>query len=132
MKPWRPIFAVRVGFGPSHYSASSARTNVAALLGEAVAQHGLVFVLEDLHKVSPSVLSVIEEGLSLLRSSGRGNISYCSLLAPPERWAPRHNDRLVGKASGVIGAGRRGRQRHFAALRTRRPRDSPSDLAEAG
>ena len=46
----------------------------AALLAEGSALGGLVFVFEDLHKVSPSVLSVLEEALSLLRGWGRGNV----------------------------------------------------------
>lgn len=62
------------GFQPSHYSANLRAEMFAALLSEGGGERGLVFVLEDLHKVSPSVLTVIEEGLSLLRASGRGKI----------------------------------------------------------
>jgi tetratricopeptide (TPR) repeat protein len=72
------------GLQPSHYSASLRAEMFAALLSEGGGERGLVFVLEDLHKVSPSVLSVIEEGLSLLRASGRGNI-FVLLTSRPAR-----------------------------------------------
>ena len=61
------------GLRPGHYSVSLRAQMFAALLAEASDTRGLVFVLEDLHKVSPSVLSLLEEGLSHLRSWGRGN-----------------------------------------------------------
>jgi tetratricopeptide (TPR) repeat protein len=62
------------GFQPGNYSVSFRAQLFAAILAEASNQKGLVFVLEDLHKVSPSVINIIEEGLALLRSRGRGNV----------------------------------------------------------
>ncbi|MEO5335948.1 MAG: restriction endonuclease [Magnetospirillum sp. WYHS-4] len=47
---------------------------LAALLAEAGAARGLVFIFEDLHKVPPSVLSLLADTLRQLRSTGMGNI----------------------------------------------------------
>lgn len=67
-------FCSPTGLRPDNYSAGLRAQMFAALLAEASATGGLIFVFEDLHKVSPSVLSVLEEALSLLRGSGRGNV----------------------------------------------------------
>jgi tetratricopeptide (TPR) repeat protein len=72
------------GLRPGQYSVSLRAQMFAALLAEASGAHGLVFVLEDLHKVSPSVLSLLEEGLSYLRSWGRGNV-FVLLTSRPAR-----------------------------------------------
>jgi tetratricopeptide (TPR) repeat protein len=78
------------GLRPSHYSASLRAQMFAALLAEASGGSGLVFVLEDLHKVSPSVLSVLEEGLSLLRAWGRGNV-FALFTSRPAKEAGGHD-----------------------------------------
>jgi len=62
------------GLRVRHYSPSLRAQILAALLAEGSGTRGLVFVLEDLHKAPPSVLNVLEEGLSLLRSWGRGKV----------------------------------------------------------
>jgi tetratricopeptide (TPR) repeat protein len=72
------------GLQPGHYSVSLRAQMFAALLAEASSTCGLVFVLEDLHKVSPSVISVLEEGLSYLRGWGRGNV-FVLLTSRPAR-----------------------------------------------
>ena len=69
---------------PGNYSVSFRAQLFAAILAEASTQKGLVFVLEDLHKVSPSVINIIEEGLALLRSWGRGNV-FILLTSRPAR-----------------------------------------------
>jgi tetratricopeptide (TPR) repeat protein len=79
-------FCCSSGLQPSHYSASLRAQIFAALLAEAGGRCGLVFVLEDLHKVSPSVISVLEEGLSYLRSWGRGNV-FVLLTSRPAKEA---------------------------------------------
>jgi tetratricopeptide (TPR) repeat protein len=78
------------GLRPSHYSASLRAQMFAALLAEASSTGGLVFVLEDLHKVSPSVISVLEVGISLLRGWGRGNI-FLLLTSRPTRETGVHD-----------------------------------------
>jgi tetratricopeptide (TPR) repeat protein len=78
------------GLRPSHYSASLRAQMFAALLAEASATGGLVFVLEDLHKVAPSVLSVLEEGLSLLRGWGQGSV-FTLLTSRPAREVGGHD-----------------------------------------
>jgi tetratricopeptide (TPR) repeat protein len=78
------------GLRPSHYSASLRAQVFAALLAEAGGTSGLVFVLEDLHKVSPSVISVLEEGVSLLRGWGRGNV-FVLLTSRPAREVGGHD-----------------------------------------
>lgn len=78
------------GLRPSHYSVSLRAQMFAALLAEASTTCGLVFVLEDLHKVSPSVISIIEEGLSQLRGWGRGNV-FVLLTSRPARETGAHD-----------------------------------------
>ena len=78
------------GLRLSRYSTRLRAQMFAALLAEASGTGGLVFVLEDLHKVSPSVLSVLEEGLSFLRSWGRGNV-FALLTSRPAREAGGHD-----------------------------------------
>lgn len=78
------------GLQPSRYSVSLRAQMFAALLAEASSASGLVFVLEDLHKVSPSVISVLEEGLALLRGSGRGNV-FVLLTSRPVRETGAHD-----------------------------------------
>jgi tetratricopeptide (TPR) repeat protein len=72
------------GLQPSNYSVSLRAQIFAALLAEASAAGGLVFVLEDLHKVSPSTISLLGEALMLLRGRGRGNI-FALLTSRPAR-----------------------------------------------
>lgn len=74
------------GLRPDNYSAVLRAQMFAALLAEGSALGGLVFVFEDLHKVSPSVLSVLEEALSLLRGWGRGNV-FVLLTSRPAKEA---------------------------------------------
>lgn len=67
-------FCSPTGLRPNNYSVSLRAQMLAALLAEASGTGGLVFVFEDLHKVSPSVLSVLGDALSLLRGYGRGSV----------------------------------------------------------
>jgi tetratricopeptide (TPR) repeat protein len=78
------------GLRPSQYSASLRAQVFAALLAEATGTGGLVFVLEDLHKVSPSVISILEEGVSHLRAGGRGNV-FVLLTSRPAREVGGHD-----------------------------------------
>jgi tetratricopeptide (TPR) repeat protein len=78
------------GLRPGQYSVSLRAQMFAALLAEASGECGLVFVLEDLHKVSPSVLSLLEEGLLHLRSWGRGNV-FVLLTSRPSRETGAHD-----------------------------------------
>ncbi|WP_321472889.1 restriction endonuclease [uncultured Paludibaculum sp.] len=56
---------------------------LASLIAEAGGEGGgLVFVFEDLHKVSPSVLSILSEGVCYLRSRGRGNVFVLATSRP--------------------------------------------------
>lgn len=54
----------------------------AALLAEASAAQGLVFILEDLHKVPPSVLSLLTDTLRQLRITGKGDIFFLLTSRP--------------------------------------------------
>ena len=78
------------GLQPTNYSVKLRAQLFATLLAEASAAGGLVLVLEDLHKVSPSTISLLGEALTLLRGRGRGNIFFL-LTSRPTREMGTHD-----------------------------------------
>lgn len=78
------------GLQPSSYNVKLRAQLFATLLAEASAASGLIFVLEDLHKVSPSTISLLGEALTLLRGRGRGNIFFL-LTSRPIRETGTHD-----------------------------------------
>ena len=72
------------GIQPSRYSTILRTQMFGALLAEASGEHGIVFVLEDLHKVAPSVLAMLADGFSRLAASGRGKV-FILLTSRPNK-----------------------------------------------
>jgi len=78
------------GLQSARHSARLRAEMFAALLAEGGGKDGLVFVLEDLHKVSPSVISLLEEGASLLKAWGRGKV-FLLLTSRPAKEVGGHD-----------------------------------------
>jgi tetratricopeptide (TPR) repeat protein len=94
------------GIKPNRYDVNSRIEVFFSMLAEASEPNGLIFVLEDLHKVAPSVLILLQETIRRLKSRGRGNVFFLltsrpykegEFIDPHKQWLEQLNI-IVGRS----------------------------------